>query len=253
MLKLENISLILGKKSQLERQLFQDLSFSIHTGEFVVLIGDNGAGKSTLFDLIGGYMKPDRGSIFIDHEDVTFTAQHDRAIDVSKVMQDPKVGTMEQMTIEENMSFAYLRGQKRGLTPHQNKARRQLFADKLALLGMGLENRLDDFVGNLSGGQRQALSLIMAIVAKSKILLLDEITAALDPKIADNVMKIAAHVIAEEKLTTMMVTHNMHHALQYGERTLLLSQGKIIKEFSRREKDSLMPQELIAEFGRAYN
>jgi len=248
MLRLQNINVTLGQSSKLERQVLQNLNLQVEKGEFVVLIGGNGAGKSTLLNVIGGYIKPDSGVVMIDRQDVTKKPQHTRAKAVSKVMQDPKVGTMEQMTIEENMSFAYLRGQARGLMPSSSRKRKRAFADKLAMLDMGLENRLDELVGNLSGGQRQALSLIMAISSNSSILLLDEITAALDPKIAESVIRIAAKVITEEKRTTIMITHNMTDALRYGDRTLLLSQGKIIKEFSSADKRSLTAQTLAAEF-----
>lgn len=232
----------------MERQLLSDLNLTLKKGEFITLIGGNGAGKSTLFNVIAGFMQPDSGRIIVDQLDITNKPSYERAKDVSKVMQDPKMGTIEQMTIEENMSFAYLRGKSRGLFPHQSGKRRRFFAEKLAMLEMGLENRLDEYVENLSGGQRQALSLIMSILCDCKILLLDEITAALDPKTADQVMRIAARVITEEHLTAMMITHNMHHALEYGERTVLLAQGKLIKEFSQKEKQSLNPQLLAAEF-----
>ncbi len=163
-------------------------------------------------------------------------------------MQDPKIGTMEDMTIEENMSFAYFRGKSRTLIPHNSIKRRSLFKEKLAMLEMKLENRMDELVGNLSGGQRQALALIMAILSDSKVLLLDEITAALDPKMAESVIKLAARIVKEEQRTTLMITHNMDHAIQYGDRTLLLAQGQIIKEYNSDEKKNITPLTLATDF-----
>lgn len=249
MLELKNISLTLSKNTRLQRPLFKELNLNIAKGEFVVLIGGNGSGKSTLFNVISGALQPDSGEVLINEKNVTRTSHCKRAKLVSKVMQDPKVGTMEQMTVEENLSFAYLRGESRGLRLYKSRERRSLFEQKLSLLNMGLEKRMGETVDNLSGGQRQALSLIMSILAESTILLLDEITAALDPKAADLVIRLAARVIDEEGLTAMMTTHNMHHALCYGGRILLLEQGQIIKEFSAEEKKQLTPQALAAEFG----
>ena len=194
MLNLQNISVTLGRGTKLERSIFNNLNLSVANGEFVAIIGGNGAGKSTLFNVISGYVASDRGSAIIDNDDVTKVAQIDRAHLIAKVMQDPRIGTIENMTIEENMSFAYMRDKKRGFRLHNSLERRKLFQAKLKMLDMGLENKLDELVGNLSGGQRQALSIIMAIIADFKILLLDEITAALDPKTAETVMKLAAIV-----------------------------------------------------------
>ena len=248
MIKLDSINLTLGKGTKLERCVLKNLSIHIHDGEFVVLIGGNGAGKSTLFSLISGYRLPDTGAIWIDDKDVTAIPQHKRAAFVSEVMQDPKVGTMAHMTIEENLSFAYMRGKCRGLTLHNCAKRRAFFREKLARLDMKLEDRMHELVGNLSGGQRQALALIMAIVTNSKILMLDEITAALDPKTAETVMRIAADVIREENRTTLMITHNMADAIHYGTRTILLADGQIKKCYNQDEKAQLTPALLINEF-----
>ncbi len=248
MIKLDSINLTLGKGTTLERHVLKDLSIHIADGEFVVLIGGNGAGKSTLFSLISGYRLPDNGAIWIDDQNVTKMPQHKRAAFVSEVMQDPKIGTMAHMTIEENLSFAFMRGRRRGLTLHDCARRRSFFREKLARLDMRLENRMHELVGNLSGGQRQALALIMAIVGGSKILMLDEITAALDPKTAANVMRIAADVIREEGRTTLMITHNMADAIHYGTRTILLTNGQIGKCYNRDEKAQLTPALLINEF-----
>lgn len=230
MLKLENINVTLGKGDRLERQILKNLNLTVDTGEFVVIIGGNGAGKSTMFNIISGFLKPDIGKIIIDGIDVTSMPQNSRASMVAKVMQDPRIGVMENATIFENMALAYKRGQPRGLSLFSTKSRRKLFSEKLSMLNIGLENRLDEVAANLSGGQRQALSLIMAIIADSKILLLDEITAALDPGASKNVIKLANKIIKEEKRTTIMITHDMKDALEYGDRILVLKEGTIIKE-----------------------
>lgn len=248
MLKLNNINLTLGKETLLERQIIKDLDLTVTAGEFVVFIGGNGAGKSTLFSLISGYLFPDQGTITLDHQDITKWPQFKRAQYVAEVMQDPKMGTMENLTIAENMSFAYCRGKRRKLIPYTSCMRKKLFQEKLSMLNMGLEDRMDELVGNLSGGQRQALALIMAILCDSKILLLDEITAALDPKTAENVMQLAAKIVRDEKRTTLMITHNMDHAIKYGDRTLLLANGKVFKEYDSVAKKSLTPLILAKDF-----
>ncbi|MES2212291.1 MAG: ATP-binding cassette domain-containing protein [Pseudomonadota bacterium] len=248
MLILKNIHRTINKNTLLAHEVLKGVDLTVAPGEFVVLIGGNGSGKSTLLNIIAGQVAPDCGQITIDQHDVTHVPQHQRACTVATVMQDPKVGTMEQLTLFENLAFAAQRGKQRGLGLYQTTKRRQHFQEHLALLGMGLENRLDDCVAHLSGGQRQALSLIMAILAPSKILLLDEITAALDPKIAESVVKIAAQLVTQYKQTTLMITHNMAHAIHYGDRTVLLAQGKIAKQFTGQDKIKLTPSMLTAEF-----
>lgn len=249
MLKLENIDLALWQGSKLERKILQKLNLTVNKGELIIVIGGNGTGKSTMLNVISGELTPTTGKIILDNEDITNIPQYKRSVNIAKVMQDPKVGTMENMTILENMAFAYMRGANRGFYVYNNTKREKLFQEKLSMLGMGLENRLNELVANLSGGQRQALSLIMAIIANSKLLLLDEITAALDPKMAESVLKIAIQIITEAKLTTIMITHNMTHAIQYGNRTLLLANGEFVKEFTYPDKSTLTPLTLAAEFG----
>lgn len=249
MLKLQDINVTLGKNTKLERQVLQKLNLYVKHGESIIIIGSNGAGKSTMLNVISGSMKPESGKVIFDNKDITDTTQYSRAAYISRVMQDPRVGTMEKMTIFENMAFALKRGQKRGLAPLSNHKRRSLFRDKLAILKMKLEDRLDESVINLSGGQRQALSLIMAIISNYKILLLDEFTAALDPKTAENIMQLTDSIIREEKRTSIMVTHNMAHAIKYGGRLLFLKDGKIVKEYGAAEKQQLTPTMLVLEFG----
>lgn len=248
MLNLKNISVVFGANTELERTVLDDLSLTVQTGEFVVIIGGNGSGKSTTFNIISGALNTTKGQIFINNQDVTNQSQADRAALVSKVMQDPRIGTMENLTIFENMAFALRRGQYRSLSFFNTSKRRRLCQDKLALLGMGLEDRLETLVGTLSGGQRQALSLIMALLADSKILLLDEITAALDPKSAETVMSLANTIVQEEKRTCLMITHNMTHALTYGNRTLLLKNGRFDATISAEDRVKMTPCTLAAAF-----
>jgi putative ABC transport system ATP-binding protein len=248
MLKLENIEVTLGKNTRLERKILNKLNLDVKEGEFVIIIGGNGAGKSTVFNLISGFIKADSGKISISGHNITKTSQTYRAQLVSKVIQDPKLGTMENMTILENMSFALKRGQQRGLQFFANKERIALFKEKLSILNIGLENRLHDLVSNLSGGQRQALSIIMAMLQKSKVLLLDEITAALDPISSESIMELTNSIVREQKLTCIMITHNMSHAIKYGDRLLLLKNGTFIKTYDKNSKSKLTPMNLASEF-----
>jgi putative ABC transport system ATP-binding protein len=233
MLILKDINVVFNSSNKLERSVLNNLSLHVKTGEFVVVIGGNGAGKSTMLDVISGFLEPNSGRVIIDGKDVTNMPQIHRSALVAKVMQDPKIGTMGNMTIFENMAFAFKRGEKRGVMPFNRKHNRQLFRDKLQILDMNLEYLLDEMVCNLSGGQRQALSVIMSVLSDSKILLLDEITAALDPDSSDVVMQLIARIIKHEKLSCIMITHNMDHAASYGDRLLLLKNGSVI-EFDNR-------------------
>lgn len=249
MLKLEQMSVTLGKNTPLKRTILNNLNLEVAEGEFVVIIGGNGAGKSTLFNVISGFLPVDFGRIWIAGQDMTLTPQRHRAALVSKVMQDPKVGTMENMTILENMAFAFKRGQMRGLRLFSNAQRIELFKDKLSILNMGLEHRLHTLVRDLSGGQRQALSIVMALLQDSQILLLDEITAALDPASTQSIMELTHRIVRAEKRTCIMITHDMSHALGYGDRLLLLKNGAFIKEYDRIAKSGMTPVDLAAEFG----
>ncbi len=248
MLILKNIHVTLGKTSTLERKVLNDLSLTATSGEFIVIIGENGAGKSTLFNVISGFLKPDAGQVILDGQDMLFMKRAAQSALVSKVMQDPRVGTMENMTVFENMAFAFKRGQRRGFMPFFSDSRRQFFHQKLEMLGMGLECFMDDLVGNLSGGQRQAISLVMSMLADSKILLLDEITAALDPGSSESIMELTSKIIKQEKRTCIMVTHNMNHAINYGDRLLLLKNGTFIAQYEGHEKSKLTLLELAGHF-----
>lgn len=227
MLKLRNITLAVNKSTPLERSILRDVNLTLEPGECVALLGDNGAGKSTLFNLISGYTLPDSGTIILNNRDITRLSQQQRSVHVAKVLQDPRIGTLEHMTIEENLAFASLRGQYRGFSLCKSMARTQRFRELLALLGMGLEDRLDALVGTLSGGQRQALSLIMALSAPADILLLDEITAALDERAAERVMEITSMLVREQHQTVLMITHDRREAERYADRVVYLSGGVI--------------------------
>ena len=248
MLHLKNVNVAVGSGSRFEKKILEDFNLSMQEGELVVVIGPNGAGKSTLLGAISGGVSLDSGKIQVAGKEISSLAPHQRTALIAQVLQDPKNSTMGSMTLEENLSFAYKRGQRRGLVPYSTKARRDLFRKKLSLLGMGLENRMNELSSNLSGGQQQALSLVMAMTTESKILLLDEITSALDPKMADRVMEITNNLVKQSKQTTLMITHHMSYALKYGDLTLVLKDGKIFKTLNTEDKKNLSLKDLRALF-----
>jgi putative ABC transport system ATP-binding protein len=246
MIKLQNINVVFNKNTNLENQIFKNLNLEINDGEFVTVIGGNGAGKSTMMNLVSGNIIPNSGKVLIDNENVTKFPEHKRAHLVSRVFQDP--GTFPDFSIIENLSIAYSRGRRRGLGSAISDDLKKKCIDILAGLGMKLEDRLDTKVALLSGGQRQALSLIMATLQESRILLLDEHTSALDPKTVRMILKITDDIIAKHKLTALMITHSVHDALEVGSRTLMMYHGKIIHDLSEKKKNSLSPAELLKLF-----
>ena len=248
MMHAENLQLTFNPGSPIENHVLRGLSLNIAAGEFVTVIGSNGAGKSTFLNAISGDVSVDSGKIIINQKDVTREPAYKRAPLVARVFQDPLAGTCEALTIEENMSLALKRGEYRGLSLAINKEQRELFRDKLAMLNLGLENRLTDRIGLLSGGQRQAVSLLMASLHPSKILLLDEHTAALDPKTATFVLELTDRIIAENNLTAMMVTHSMQQALQHGSRTVMLHQGRVLVDVSADKRSSMTVSDLLQMF-----
>lgn len=245
MLKVQNLSITLGQGTSLERHIIQNLNLEVQQGEFVVIIGSNGAGKSTFFNAISGDVSSDRGKILISGKNVTHLPNYKRSHLIAKVFQDPRQGTMPDMTIEENLSFAYRRGLSRYLFAHKTKKRLDFFKEQVSRLGMNLETRMDELVACLSGGQRQALSLVMATLRESQVLLLDELTSALDPKMGDLVMGLTEKIVRQNNQTTLLITHNMSYALNYGDRLIILHQGQIFKEYPRKEKKNLKPQDLF--------
>lgn len=227
------------------------LSLSIPKGQFVTVIGTNGAGKSTMLNCISGDVRPVKGAIIIDGVDMTHTPQPVRAQHIARVFQDPLVGTCEQLTVEENMALAMERGSRRSFFPALNKERRDRFREALKKLNLGLDRKLADPMSSLSGGQRQVVSLLMATLAPSKLLLLDEHTAALDPRTAAFVLEMSKRVAAESGLTVMMVTHSMQQALDIGDRTVMLHGGKIIFDVRGEERRGLTVPDLLAQFERS--
>ena len=234
-----------------EKQALTNVSLTLEEGDFVTLIGGNGAGKSTLLNCVAGVHAIDQGSIFIDEINVTKLSEHKRAGVIGRVFQDPMMGTAANMGIEENLALAFRRGRSRGLRWGISHKERVKYKELLSHLGLGLENRLSSKVGLLSGGQRQALTLLMATLIRPKILLLDEHTAALDPKTAEKVLHLTDQYIKEGNLTTLMVTHNMLNAIQYGNRLIMMHEGRIILDIKGEEKQKLTVEDLMRRFGEA--
>ena len=233
-----------------EKKALNGIDLTLNDGDFVTVIGGNGAGKSTILNMIAGVYPADSGSITIDGIDVTRLPEHKRAKYLGRVFQDPMMGTAADMWIEENLALAGRRGQIRTLRWAISNKERQQYKEMLTQLDLGLENRLSTKVGLLSGGQRQALTLLMATMKKPKLLLLDEHTAALDPRTAATVLQLSDKLIQEEHLTAMMITHNMKDAITYGNRLIMMNQGKIILDVSGEEKKNLTVEDLLHEFTR---
>ncbi|WJZ18965.1 ABC transporter ATP-binding protein [Corynebacterium guangdongense] len=248
MLTVRNISKTFFAGTVNERKALINLDLELAEGDFVTIIGSNGAGKSTLLNVVSGRLGVDEGEVLIDGREVTRNAEHKRAAEVGRVFQDPLAGTAPSLTIEENLALAYRRGQSRGLGRALNGKRRELFADKLKTLELGLENRLSAQVGLLSGGQRQALSLLMSSMTKPKIMLLDEHTAALDPQRAELVTDLTHRIVEEGGLTTLMVTHNMEQALRLGNRLIMMHEGRIVYEADGELKKKLTVHDLLEQF-----
>ncbi|WP_040410837.1 ATP-binding cassette domain-containing protein [Desulfosporosinus sp. OT] len=225
-----------------------NVNLSLTKGEFVTIIGSNGAGKSTLFNAIGGTFWLDRGKILLQGDDITYMAEHKRASMIGRLFQDPVKGTAPDMTIEENLALAYNRKSKNVLRIGVHHKDVQIFREKIAQLNMGLENRMKTKVGLLSGGQRQALSLLMATISTPRLLLLDEHTAALDPASAEKIMLITKNIVSQESITTMMITHNIQSALKTGSRTIMLDRGKIILDISGQERADMTVPRLMELF-----
>ena len=250
MLELQNLHKTFNPGTVNEKVALNGVSLTMEAGDFATIVGSNGAGKSTLFNAITGGFIADEGSISLGGENITFAPEYQRSKVIGHLFQDPLKGTAPNMTIEENLALAYLRA---GTAPHAIFSRisrkdKEIFREKLALLNMGLEDRMKQPVGLLSGGQRQALTLLMATLVTPKLLLLDEHTAALDPKTADKVLQITEEIVARDKLTTLMVTHNMKHAIQYGNRLIMMDAGKVVVDIRGEEKKNLTVRDLLEKF-----
>lgn len=251
MLQLTNIYKTFNANTVNEKLVLNNIDLELNKGDFVTVIGGNGAGKSTMLNLIAGVHYPDQGTIILDGEDITKQPEHVRAKHLGRVFQDPMMGTASNMEIEENLALAYRRGKKRGLGWGITKEEKELYVEKLRTLDLGLETRLSTKVGLLSGGQRQALTLLMATLQQPKLLLLDEHTAALDPKTASKVLELSQQIITEQSLTALMVTHNMKNAIQYGNRLIMMYDAKIIFDVSGEEKQKLHVSDLLEKFEKA--
>lgn len=245
MLRIEHLSKTFNPGTVNEKTAIADLSLHLAPGDFVTIIGSNGAGKSTLFNAIAGDFMADTGSILLDGRDITFLPPHKRSKSIGRLFQDPMRGSAPHMTIEENLALAAGSG---GWFSHLTAADRVRFRDRLALLDMGLEDRMRQPVGLLSGGQRQALTLLMATFCPPKLLMLDEHTAALDPATAEKVLEITKNVVSENKITTLMVTHNMHQALELGNRTLMMDGGNIVLDVAGEQRAKMTVSDLLAQF-----
>ena len=248
MLELKNLYKTFNAGTVNEKRAIDGLDLTLEDGDFVTIIGGNGAGKSTTLNLIAGVGPADQGNIILDGVDITRLPEHKRAKYLGRVFQDPMMGTAATMGIEENLALANRRGQRRTLRPGITAQEREKFRKQLAALGLGLEDRMTSKVGLLSGGQRQALTLLMATLKKPRLLLLDEHTAALDPKTADKVLQITEEIVARDKLTTLMVTHNMKHAIQYGNRLIMMDAGKVVVDIRGEEKKNLTVRDLLEKF-----
>lgn len=248
MLELHEITRIFNQGSVNEKTALDNVSLKVPPGDFITIIGGNGAGKSTLLNCVAGVFPVEKGKIYLDGENVTSLPDYRRAGDIARIFQDPMMGTAGSMTVEENMALALKRGQKRGLVRGINESRRQFFREKLLFLQLGLENRLSIPVMLLSGGQRQALTLLMTTLVQPRLVLLDEHTASLDPKTAVKVLELTRELVEKNKITTLMVTHNMEQALRVGNRTIMMHEGKIILDIKGEQREKMTVAGLIDMF-----
>lgn len=254
MLKIENVSKTFNYGTINEKKALDKLNLTVNKGDFITILGSNGAGKSTLFNAISGNFFADEGSIFIDDKNVTFVPDYKRAKYIGRLFQDPLKGTAPNMTIEENLALAYLRaGQKKATFSRISKQDEEAFREKLVMLDMGLEDRMHTKVGTLSGGQRQALTLLMATIVPPKLLLLDEHTAALDPQAAKKVTDLTKKIVEENNTTCLMITHHLKQGLNTGNRTIFMADGKIILDLNEEERSKYTTNELLERFKEGAN
>lgn len=250
MLKIENITKSFENELGEIKNVFKGLNLNIEQGDFISIIGSNGAGKSTLLDTITGNITPDSGKVNIDGKDITDMPKHKRGSFISKVYQNPSVGTAPSMTVFENLSMADNKGKTFGFSLGLNKKRKEYYRSLLKELGLGIENQMDTEVKSLSGGQRQCLALIMATLNKPKVLLLDEHTAALDPKTSKIIMNKTREIVEKNGISTLMITHNLQDAINYGNRLIMLHNGEILLDVKGKEKSELTPEKLLKVFNR---
>lgn len=248
MLQLENVSKTFNKGSINENKVFDNFDININSGEFVCVVGSNGAGKSTFLNIVSGKVPVDEGKITLDNLDITEEKEYERCKKVSRIFQDPSLGTVPSMTIYENMSIAKNKGNSFGLSFLKDKRAEKDFRELLEVFDLGLEDKLYSPISQLSGGQRQSLSLLIAVLGNPQLLLLDEHTAALDPKTSEIVMDITDKIVKEKKLTTLMVTHNIDHAIKYGNRIVMFHRGEVLIDLSGEEKEKLTKEKLLSLF-----
>lgn len=249
MLDIHNLSVTFNAGSIDEKSVLQDLNLHVETGEFICIIGSNGAGKSTILNTIAGSIIPDKGKILLDDIDITYVKEYQRASYIGRLFQDPLKGTAPNMTIEENLALACLSAkEKKSPFSWITNKERELFKKQLKMLDMGLEDRMHTLVGNLSGGQRQALTLLMATIVPPKLLLLDEHTAALDPKAAAKIMKLTQEIVKKHHITCLMVTHQMQQALEVGDRTIMMNDGHIVIDIKGEQRANMSVYDLMERF-----
>ena len=248
MLEITGLRKVFNRGTVNEKVALNGLNITVNDGDFVTVIGGNGAGKSTMLNAICGVFPVDEGKIVLDGNDITALPEYKRAKFLGRVFQDPMMGTSPNMEIQENLALAYRRGKSRLLRPGITKAEKELYREHLKRLGLGLEDRMTSKVGLLSGGQRQSLTLLMATLNRPDLLLLDEHTAALDPKTAAKVLALTEEITAEEKLTTIMITHNMKDAIHYGNRLVMMHEGRVVYDVSGEEKSALTVEDLLKKF-----
>lgn len=250
MLELKNITKVFNKGTSNEKKALNDVSLRLRDGDFVTVIGGNGAGKSTLLNVIAGSLLADSGQVLLDGSDFTFMQEHKRARFIGRLFQDPLKGTAPDMTIEENLALAYGRGQHSRFGIGIGKAQRELFREKLRSLNLGLEDRMKSKMGLLSGGQRQAVTLLMATISTPKLLLLDEHTAALDPATAEKVIALTKEIVEKDHITTLMITHNIQSALECGNRTIMMDDGRVILDIGGEERSRMTVASVLELFQR---
>lgn len=246
MLEIKNISKTFAPGTVNEKQVIRSLSLRVDDGDFITIIGSNGAGKSTLFNIIFGNLLPDEGQVLLDGQDITYEREYKRARYIGRVFQDPMRGTAPDMTLEENLSLAYRTAGQRAFSAALSRKKRMFFKEQVARFGMGLEDRMKTKVGLLSGGQRQVVTLLMSTMVTPKLLLLDEHTAALDPATAEKIMEITKAIVAENRIPTLMITHNISQALSTGTKTVMMDDGAFIYEVSGAQRAAMGVEDLLA-------
>ncbi len=248
MVKLQNIELVFNRGTIDENRLFENFNLSVDNGEFVSIVGSNGSGKTTLLNLVCGTMRPDSGSVLLGDSEVTSIPEYKRARRIGRVLQDPKMGTCADLTILENLSLADNKNKPFGFSKAVNRQREEYYKTLLEMCNMGLENRMGTLAGALSGGQRQALALTIATMSDIELLILDEHTAALDPKSSETLMQITQRVVSEKKYTTLMVTHNLRFAVEYGSRLVMMHSGSAVMDIKGEEKQKLKVDDILGKF-----